>query len=701
MKKTTLIICLLLLSLGVFSKEPMRIACIGNSITYGSGISSREKNSYPAQLQAYLGKDYLIENFGQSGATALHQGDYPYMNTEVYKASLDFNPEIVFIKLGTNDSKPQNIKYVDEFKADYLKLINSYKKNNPNVRIILLSPTKCTVTNSTIRDEVIQKGIAPLIQEVAFEQNIELIDLYRIFGEKPDSSILPDQIHPSSIGAGIIAKRLHLYLTAGRTEKEIKQSGKPFNFHGFKGYSNNSKGYEQYVVQPKLAAKGHPWVLRARFWGHEPQVDIMLLEQGFHIMYCDVADLYGSELAINRWDSFYKEMRKQGFAKKVVLEGMSRGGLIVYNWANQNADKVACIYADAPVLDIKSWPMAIHRDNPSELDIQQILKAYQLENKSDLISYSSNPLNHAQNIAKVGYPILHVVGDADDIVPIEENTTPFEQIIKENGGDIQVIHKTGVGHHPHSLYNPIPIVEFILKATNRLPDYYSLAIPGNEYRSGAGWKGNSNWHDVSDEINQVLCDNRVDILFLGNSITQGLSNKRELVNYKPGMNSQKKYLSPYVCEAAGISGDKIQQLIWRVEHGNYELSQPKYVVISIGVNNIIGGEKNITDMVKAYRKLVNICTDKFKGARIILLGLLPTGQSKDNENRLVYNKIQHELSRIKWSKQVLYINPTPWFVQEDGTLIEGLYGGDAIHLTEKGYDVWCSKIAQIINNGLH
>ena len=83
------------------------------------------------------------------------------------------------------------------------------------------------------------------------------------------------------------------------------------------------------LVAPLQAAKGHPWVLRARFWGHEPQTDIALLERGFHIAYCDVTDLYGSPKAVKRWDAFYKQMTALGLNKKVGLEGMSRGALIV------------------------------------------------------------------------------------------------------------------------------------------------------------------------------------------------------------------------------------------------------------------------------------------------------------------------------------------------------------------------------------
>jgi pimeloyl-ACP methyl ester carboxylesterase len=112
-------------------------------------------------------------------------------------------------------------------------------------------------------------------------------------------------------------------------------------------------------------------MIRARFWGHEPQTDIALLEHGFHIVYCDVADLYGSDKAVQRWNSFYKRMVKAGFNKKVALEGMSRGGLIVYNWAAQNPEKVACIYADAPVMDFKSWPMGQGKSAGSAMDTKQ------------------------------------------------------------------------------------------------------------------------------------------------------------------------------------------------------------------------------------------------------------------------------------------------------------------------------------------
>ena len=110
------------------------------------------------------------------------------------------------------------------------------------------------------------------------------------------------------------------------------------------------------IVFPEKANKNRGWIWRARFWGHEPQTDLALLEKGFHLAYIDVAGLFGGPEALRIWDEFYAFMTtKYQLNKKVVLEGMSRGGLTIFNWANQNAEKTACIYGDAPVCDFKSW----------------------------------------------------------------------------------------------------------------------------------------------------------------------------------------------------------------------------------------------------------------------------------------------------------------------------------------------------------
>ncbi|MEC9036458.1 MAG: alpha/beta hydrolase, partial [Verrucomicrobiota bacterium] len=131
-----------------------------------------------------------------------------------------------------------------------------------------------------------------------------------------------------------------------------KNHAKKTQWHGFERHDFNSDGLKCILVIPDSPAKGLPWVWRARFFGHQPQADIELLKKGFHIAYCDVAGLFGNEVAVNRWDRFYDLMTQDwGLSKRPALEGMSRGGLIIYNWAYKNPKKVSCIYGDAPVCD--------------------------------------------------------------------------------------------------------------------------------------------------------------------------------------------------------------------------------------------------------------------------------------------------------------------------------------------------------------
>ena len=121
-------------------------------------------------------------------------------------------------------------------------------------------------------------------------------------------------------------------------------------WQGFDRYDFMVDGRRCWVVTPQASAEGQPWIWRARFFGHEPQTDITLLKEGFHLAYCDVAGLYGSPRAVKHWNAFYQLLTENhGFARQPVLEGMSRGGLIIYNWAAANPGKVACIYGDAPV----------------------------------------------------------------------------------------------------------------------------------------------------------------------------------------------------------------------------------------------------------------------------------------------------------------------------------------------------------------
>ena len=235
------------------------------------------------------------------------------------------------------------------------------------------------------------------------------------------------------------------------------------SFYGYVRHAFELDGVRCYVVVPREGAKGRPWIWRARFFGHQPQVDIALLELGYHLAYTDVAGLFGSPKAVERFDRFYEYLTsRHGFGKRPFLEGMSRGGLIVLNWASHNPDRVSAVYVDAPVCDIRSWPGGKGKGKVSPADWRACLAAYGLTEEESATAKVS-PIDRLEPLAKAKVPILSVCGDADEVVPIEENTRVLQQRYERLGGPIEVIVKRGVGHHPHSLEDPTPIVEFLLR----------------------------------------------------------------------------------------------------------------------------------------------------------------------------------------------------------------------------------------------
>ncbi|MBT8038303.1 MAG: alpha/beta hydrolase [Verrucomicrobiae bacterium] len=238
-------------------------------------------------------------------------------------------------------------------------------------------------------------------------------------------------------------------------EKQITFPGVKSLFEGrFDLYREDDGQFVRRIVVPKKAAPGKPWVWRARFWRHAPEFDLAMLEEGYHVVYCDVIGLLGNPKAVRRWNAYYQLLvEKYGFAKKPVLEGMSRGGMIVYNWAIANPDKVAAIYGDAPVMHVGSWP---------GFGSRLLERSYGFKSQEELAAWKGNPIDNLKPLADAKIPIIHVVGDRDKVVPVSENTAIAQKRYQEMGGVFEVIHKKDAGHQ-HGLKDPTPIVEFIRK----------------------------------------------------------------------------------------------------------------------------------------------------------------------------------------------------------------------------------------------
>ncbi|MCX6164048.1 MAG: alpha/beta hydrolase, partial [Ignavibacteriae bacterium] len=170
----------------------------------------------------------------------------------------------------------------------------------------------------------------------------------------------------------------------------------------------------------------------------------------------------GCPAVLRHFDAFYAAMAAQGMAQKGTLIGISRGGLYAYNWAGQNPDKVLCIYGDAPVCDFKSWPGGMGCAKRSAADWEALIQCYGFENQAEALAWGKNPVDNLEPLARAGIPLIHVVGDLDELVPVSENTAVIERRYKALNGGITVFHKPDVGHHPHGLDDPGPLVEMIL-----------------------------------------------------------------------------------------------------------------------------------------------------------------------------------------------------------------------------------------------
>jgi acyl-CoA thioesterase I len=207
----------------VAHRPPIRVACVGDSITYGYGLTNRASNCYPAQLANWLGTNYEVRNFGVNSRTLLKQADLPYVKTRVYTNALDFRADVVVINLGANDSKhpndgsigdataTNNWQYSSNYVADYKDLIDSFRKASPSVKVYVCLPTPDYPGRWGINDKTIRTEMIPMIRQVAKDEKATIIDCYAALSGKPE--LFPDSVHPNEAGAKLLAAAVYRGLT--------------------------------------------------------------------------------------------------------------------------------------------------------------------------------------------------------------------------------------------------------------------------------------------------------------------------------------------------------------------------------------------------------------------------------------------------------------------------------------------------------
>jgi acyl-CoA thioesterase-1 len=210
-------ISLLIPAININAADKTRVACVGDSITWGSRVENRDKNCYPKVLSDLLGADYVVTNFGKSGHTLLKNGDVPYWR---HLPTVDaFQPNIVIIKLGSNDTKPQNWKHKDEFAKDYNELIEHFQKLASKPRVYVALPASVVKSNFGITEEICLQQ-QPYVRAVAAKNNCSVIDTYTPYIGRADL-MHADGVHPNAAGAKVMANIVFTAIT--RDEDKIQQ----------------------------------------------------------------------------------------------------------------------------------------------------------------------------------------------------------------------------------------------------------------------------------------------------------------------------------------------------------------------------------------------------------------------------------------------------------------------------------------------
>ena len=441
------------------------------------------------------------------------------------------------------------------------------------------------------------------------------------------------------------------------------------DYHGFVSHEFRFEGLDAVVVEPKTVAPGRPWIWRAEFFDHRPQLDLALLERGYHLVHLAVGNTFGAPGPMSQFSHFYASLTSGEWKlnRRVILEGFSRGGLYAYNWGIKNPSKVMAIYGDAPVCDFKTWPYGANGGKASPDDWKQLIQSYGFPSQAAALDYRFNPVDCLAPLAAAHVPLIHVVGDADEVVPVLANTAVVEQRYRALGGTIEVIHKPGGLHHPHSLDDPKPLVEFLTKhaddSKNAKPST-EIAAPNGESRyTSAGW-GNRSWYDQFEDGRRAASKPDAKLVLLGDSITQGFGGPDRQV-YGGGAAAYATYLAPLHAANLGISGDRTQHVLWRVENGAIDQTSAKVIAVMIGINNY--PDDTPTDVQKGIQAIVKAIRRHAPKAKIVVQPIMPSGMTATEPMRLWSNELNARLAKTRWSRNVFVFAPHDYLLNADGS----------------------------------
>lgn len=231
-------------------------------------------------------------------------------------------------------------------------------------------------------------------------------------------------------------------------------------YHGFKRIDYQFQGHDAVVIFPDQAEEQRRWIWRAEFLGAFDTVDVAMLKAGWHLVYYRISDMYGCPAAVELMDQFYQHVvAEYNLHPKTVLLGFSRGGLYSLAFAGRFPERMGALYLDAPALSIFQWPC--RPGDQWARERSECMRWYHL--KEGDTDTPDDPIHQLPTIVRHRIPLVMVIGLADEAVPYEKNGKVMVDAYQQAGAPLSLHLKPNCGHHPHSLEDPTPIVEYLLE----------------------------------------------------------------------------------------------------------------------------------------------------------------------------------------------------------------------------------------------
>lgn len=462
--------------------------------------------------------------------------------------------------------------------------------------------------------------------------------------------------------------------------------GEKSEWKGFTRYNFEFKGRECRIVCPARPAPGNPWIWNARFPDWHTDIDSILLSEGFYVTYINTNEFNGSPEGVAIWDEYFRYLtEKSGLGNRAALEGISRGGLYVYNFAKRYPRRVSCIYAEAPVCDFKSWPGGFGQGQGSSADWQLILKAYGFKSNEEALSYNDNPVDNLDKLAAARVPVLHMIGLNDSVVPPDENTYVLTDRYIRLGGPATVIPctlgKQELHGHHFDIETPGLVADFIKQNTSAFRMKLS-AENYHDYRNG-----------LSNSFQKFKNEKTGRVAFLGGSIT-----------YNPGwrdsvcsMLQQRFPHTSFEFIKAGIPSLGSVPDAFRLYDDVLSKGKIDLLFVEAAVNDRTNGYPDIAQ-VRAMEGIVRQTRKANPNADLIFMYFVDPDKMKDYDNGIIPQEINnHEkvaahygIPAVNLAREVtdrIYNKEFTW---------EGDFRN--LHPSPFGQQVYYSSIAALLEN---